>query len=193
MGGVEAEVSGDFIGGLEEGLPFADGDDELGRREGEEIAEPPDSGEVEGIEAFGPLGLELVQSSRDGEVVPVVDDIDEIGASRAGEMGLVDSEGGRAGRVDALLIGGGHRGGSVRSAGLLDHGSLGPSPPALGASVGPATGPGPASPPPVRPTPTHALTLPAQARHRQARIPLQPVGDSPHVLIPEAFPIETSL
>ena len=163
-GGFEADVPGDLVGGLEEGLAFADGDDELGGSEGEEVAEPPDAGEVEGIEAGGPSGLELVEAAGDGEVVPVVDDVDEIGANRAGEMSLVDGEGGRAGGVDALLIGGGHRGGALGTGGLLDHGSLGPSPPRSGACVrpgGPRAG--------RRPAPCPGSATPAHAPHSTGR------------------------
>ena len=104
--GIEADVAADLVGGLEEGLAFADGDDQSRGGEGEELAEPPDAGEVEGVEPCGPLGLELVEPAGDGQAVPVVDDVDEVAASRAGEMSLVDGEGGRAGRVDALLKGG---------------------------------------------------------------------------------------
>ena len=60
-------------------------------------------GEVEGVEAVGPLGLEIAEPAGDGQAVPVVDDVEQIAASRAGEMSLVDRERRRAGRVDALL------------------------------------------------------------------------------------------
>ena len=105
-GGIEADVAADLIGGLEEGLAFADGDDQFGGSEGEEFAETPDAGEVEGVGAVRPLGLELVEAAGDGEAVPVVDNVDQIAANRAGEMSLVDREGGRPGGVDALLKGG---------------------------------------------------------------------------------------
>ena len=51
----------------------------------------------------GPLGLELGEPARDGQPVPLVDDVEQVAARRAGEMSLVDREGGGAGRVDALL------------------------------------------------------------------------------------------
>ena len=51
-----------------------------------------------------PLGLEVAQATRDGQAVPVVDDVEQVAAGRAGEVRLVDGEGRPAGRVDALLV-----------------------------------------------------------------------------------------
>src|SRR4051794_5137602 len=79
--GLEADVAGDLVGGLQQGLALADGDDHLGRGEGEEFPESPDTGEVEGIGAGGPPGLEVLEAAGDGEATPVIDDVDEVGAN----------------------------------------------------------------------------------------------------------------
>ena len=43
------------------------------------------------------------ERARDGEPVPVVDDVEQVAAGRAGEMRLVDGEGRPAAGIDALL------------------------------------------------------------------------------------------
>ena len=101
--GIEAHIFTHFIGTLEEGLSFADGDDLVGWCEGEKLTETPDSGEVEGIEAIGPLRLEFREPTGDWQAVPVVNDIDQITAIRTGEMSFVKPERRRTGRAQALL------------------------------------------------------------------------------------------
>ena len=101
--GIEADIFTYLIGTLEEGLTFADRDDLLGGCEREQLAEPPDSGEAEGIEAVGPLRLEIGEPAGDRQSIPLVDDVDQIAAKRTGEMSFVEGERRRASRVQALL------------------------------------------------------------------------------------------
>ena len=120
--GIEADIFAHLVGTLEEGLTFADGDDLVGRGEGEKLAEPPDSGEAEGIVAVGPLRLEFGEPAGDRQAIPLVDDVDEIAAKRTREMSFVEGERRRASRVQALLKRRGCRGsGPGRRSRVLRH------------------------------------------------------------------------
>ena len=71
--------------------------------ERQEIAKPPDTREVERVEATGPPRLEVGEGPRDGEPVPVVNHVHQVAADRTREVRLVDGEGGPAPGMDALL------------------------------------------------------------------------------------------
>ena len=119
--GPHPHAAGEEVGLLQDGAAFADGDDVvLGTVERHQFAEPPDPGEVEA--AFGagalraPAVLEEVEVLGDGELGPVVLDVEQAGAFSARDADVLDGVGGAARGVDALLKGGfGHGKVSVRA------------------------------------------------------------------------------
>ena len=73
------------------------------RGERQELAEPPDAGEVERVEPSSPLRLEFRKPAGNGQAVPVVNDVEQVAAGRAGEMGLVNGVSRPTRRPNALL------------------------------------------------------------------------------------------
>ena len=96
---------------LQHGAAFADGDDVVfGAVERHQLAEPPDAGEIEpALRRRCPWWPSGARKSsrllRDGQARPVVRDVEQAAALRAGDVDFVDAVGRRAVRVDALLKG----------------------------------------------------------------------------------------
>ena len=104
--GADFGVFGDAVGGLEDGLALAEGDDFVAAGEGEQLAEPPDAAEGEGVAALGPAALEPGKVGGAVEFVPAIFHVEQIAALGAGEKGFADGELGAASRTDTFLIGG---------------------------------------------------------------------------------------
>ncbi len=111
LAGAHAQSPGEQVGLLQNRAPFADGDDIiLSAIERQQLAEPPDAREVEATFRARPLGapavLEEIKVLGHRELGPVVLDVEQAAALRAGKMHVLDGVSGVAGGVDALLEGG---------------------------------------------------------------------------------------
>jgi len=103
--GLHADVLADGIAALQQGLAFADGDDLFFGDEWEQFAEPPDAGKMGGVCAFRPFAFEPFERRGNFSAVPVIDDVEQVAAVGAFKDGAIDTHGGPAVRVDALLEG----------------------------------------------------------------------------------------
>ena len=97
------------FGMLQDRAAFADGDDVVfGAIERQQLAEPPDAGKIEPAFHFRSLGapavLEEAEALGHRQPRPVVADIEQAAAPRAGDFHLVDAVGAPASGIDALLI-----------------------------------------------------------------------------------------
>src|SRR5262249_29650773 len=99
----DADVAGDRVGFLENGLAFPDGQHLLRRRERKQLAEAPYAAEIQWVAAIGPLGLKVLQRARRRQALPVVSDVKQAAAARTRKRGFVHAAGGAAGRVDTTL------------------------------------------------------------------------------------------
>ena len=102
-----ADVLADLVGLLEQGLPLADGDHHgSGGAKGKRSRNRQTPEKLSGSRRLAHLRLEIAARPGNGKAVPVVDDVDQVAADGAREVGLVDGEGGPAAGMDALLEGG---------------------------------------------------------------------------------------
>lgn len=105
LAGPHTELAAEALGVLEEGLAFADGADHGVGGEGEEVAETPDTGVIEGEAAVLPAVFKVFEALGDAGFGPVVADIEQVAALGAAGECLRDIEGGGAGGIHALLVG----------------------------------------------------------------------------------------
>src|SRR5207244_2217855 len=88
--GIEADVSGDRVGALEERLAFAHRGDLLRWGERQQLAKAPDAAEGKGVGPPTPFRLKLAQAPRRAQAVPVVRNVEEAAAFRAYEIGGIE-------------------------------------------------------------------------------------------------------
>ena len=87
---IEADVSSDGIGLLQNRLPFADGDHFLFGCKGKQFPKPPHPAEIERITPIGPAVLKLFERRRHRQTVPIVIHVQQTSAIGAGRQNLIN-------------------------------------------------------------------------------------------------------
>ena len=113
--GLDAHVAGHSLGGMQQGLPLADGDGHFRRRERQQLAKPPDAAQAERIVAAGPFLLEEVPGAGRPGIVPIIGHIEQSAALGAGDAHLIDAVRRLAAGGNALLEGDFGLGGHART------------------------------------------------------------------------------
>ena len=104
--GRHAGVAGHAFGGVQQRLPFADGDALPQRRKRQQVVKSPHAAETMRIVAMRPFLLEGGQGAGNRQPVPVVQHVQQAAATVAGNPNLVDGVGRTAGGRNTLLVGG---------------------------------------------------------------------------------------
>jgi hypothetical protein len=102
---IDANILGNGVGLLQQGLPLTDGHDVLGIGEGEQLVKSPHAAEPERFVTPRPHFLKVAEPSWRFDSIPVVANIEQIAAFATGNADFVRTIGLPALRGNATLIG----------------------------------------------------------------------------------------